>query len=126
MLSQSDESFIADLDLPSLRQTAEQVAQPRCDAAADMIELFKEVPPEYRSTRVALGQEIAKAGDMASIVRLLKALESDPVGTLRALGRAFIADEGHAAPSGNVTQLRLLPKHHLPRPQAEAADGVSA
>lgn len=116
MLSASDEAFIRDLDLPSLRQTAEQVAQPRCDAAADMLEVFQRVPADCRGTRVAIGQEVAKAGDMAAIARLLRALEADPGGTLQVLGRAFIADEGHARPRAPVTHLRVVPAPAPPRP----------
>lgn len=115
MLSASDEAFIADLDLPSLRQTVEQVAQPRCDAVADMRAVFQEVSADDRGTRIALGQEIAKAGDMASLVRLLRALESDPVSTLRALGKAFIADEGHARLPAAIPHLRVVDGSTRPR-----------
>jgi hypothetical protein len=116
MLSESEEAFIADLDLPSLRKTAEQIAQPRFDLAAYMLEFFDDVPADCCGTRVALGQEVAKAGDMASIARLLRALEADPGGTLSALGRAFIADEGHVRPRAAVTHLRAVPTPGPPRP----------
>lgn len=116
MLSASDEAFIADLDLPSLRQTAEQVAEPRCDAAADMLEVFQHVSADCRGTRVARGQEVAKARDMAAIARLLRAMEADLGGTLRVLGKSFIADEGHALPHAPVDHLGVVPSTAPPRP----------
>jgi len=96
MLSPSDEAFITNLDLPSLRLTAEQIAEPRCEAAAGMRACFRDVPADYRGTRVALGHEIAKADGIADIARLLRSLETDPDHTLRVMAKAFAADEERA------------------------------
>lgn len=115
MLRPSDRSFIGELDVPSLRLSVEEIARPHCEAVADMRASFTDVPAECGRTRVALAQEIAKADDLSTIIRLFQALESDPAGTLAALGRALIADEASGRPSAAVVPLRVVPRA-APRP----------
>lgn len=122
MLSPSDESFIAEVDLPSLRQTAEEVAQPHSQVVSDMVASFTDVHPTCGHTRVILGHEIAKAEDMSSLVRLVRLLVDDPGGTLAALGRALLADESSGRPSADIVTMRLAasarpaPAASLPTP----------
>nr|USU32972.1 hypothetical protein NG677_04515 [Methylobacterium sp. OTU13CASTA1] len=110
MLSPSDKAFVAAIDVPSLRQTVEQVARPHCEAVEDMRATFTEVPAICGRTRVALAHESAKADDLSTVIRLFRALESDPAGTLAALGRALIADEASGRPSAAVVPLRVVPR----------------